>query len=161
MAVFTDAFVRTLDDKNRLQIPSQFRNAMDPERDGSAFYIVIGERENTLSMYPEKYYINKAMGMRTDEIDDDEKSDGALNFEQVFFSLSTPIKADKQGRLVLPERQLSQVDLGDEVCVAGANYRIDLWRKSDYDALIQKVAPQRRELHAFMRRGARKAVDAS
>src|SRR4051812_28151980 len=38
--VITDRHDHVIDDKNRLSIPSQIRNAMDPERDGEGFYLV-------------------------------------------------------------------------------------------------------------------------
>ena len=38
--VITDRYDHVIDDKNRLAIPSQVRNVMNPETDGTAFYLV-------------------------------------------------------------------------------------------------------------------------
>ena len=149
MLLFTDAFVRNIDDKHRIQIPAEFRNSMDAERDGHSFYVVPGERDNTLSLYPEQYFRKRVDAMRTDEIPGSE----ALDFEQMFFSLASRVEMDKQGRLVLPERQLTMVNLGTEVFITGAGYRLDVWRKTDYEQFLAEVLGRRSTLQSFLRKG--------
>lgn len=152
--IFIDTYERTIDDKNRIQIPAPFRNALDPQQHGSAFYIVPGERHNTLSLYPEKYFEAKVASIQTDQMPEAD----ALDFEQVFYSMASHVEMDKQGRIVIPERQLSAVDLGKEVYVAGANYRLDVWRKSDYEEFMEQVSARRAGLHRFLRMPGRPTV---
>ena len=45
----------TIDDKNRFLIPAEIRKRMDPERDGGAFFLVIGPDRRPW-MYTERYY---------------------------------------------------------------------------------------------------------
>ncbi len=45
----------TIDDKNRFLIPAEIRKMMNPERDGEAFFLVIGTDRRPW-MYPERYY---------------------------------------------------------------------------------------------------------
>lgn len=146
--LFTDAYERTLDEKNRLQIPAEYRNAMEPERDGTAFYVVLGERNNTLSLYGENYFAERAEAIRSDEIPGPE----ALDFEQLFFSSASRVEADRQGRIVLPERQLALVDLGTDLYVTGSYQRLDIWRKSDYESFVKDAAARRAALQGFLRR---------
>jgi len=155
--LLTGAYERSIDDKKRVQIPAPFRNAVAPDESGAAFFIVPGERENTLSFYPEKYFLDKVATLRTDQIPGPE----ALDFEQMFFSLASRVEMDKQGRVVLPERQLAMVDLGAEVYLTGAHYRVDLWRKSDYERFIQEVGSRRSVLQNFLRMGSRPPPTAS
>ncbi len=150
---FTDAYVRNIDSKNRLQIPAQMRGVINPELDGKSMFLVPGGRDNTLSLYTEAYFCEKAASLRTDERDDPD----AIDFEQMFFGSASRIELDSQGRLVLPERQLAMVDLGTEVYVVGAQYRIDLWRKSGYEAFMQDVASRRSALHRVLRSPGRAA----
>jgi transcriptional regulator MraZ len=145
--IFTDAHERSIDDKNRIQIPAPYRNALDPNRNGVALYVVPGERDNTISIYPERFFEDKVASLRTDQI----AGDDALDFEQSFFSLSSRVDMDKQGRLVLPERQLEMNSLGKEVYVTGAHYRLDVWRKGDYEAFLSDVSSRRRKLQGFLR----------
>lgn len=153
--IFTDVYERTIDEKNRTQIPAPYRNGLDPERDGRAFYVVPGERDHTLSFYPERYFERRIESIRTDDVPGSE----ALDFEQMFFSLASRVEMDKQGRVVLPERQLAMVDLGKEVCIAGADYRFDIWRKSAYEAYMGNAVDQRSAMHAFLRGRGRRAPE--
>lgn len=147
--ILTGAFERTIDAKNRIQIPSPMREALGGAN--GDFYIVPGQRENTLEFYPAAYFEAKVASLGTDEIAGEE----ALDFEQTFFSLASRVGMDKQGRVVLPERQLAMVQLGTEVYLTGAHYRLDLWRKSDYDGFISGAASRRGTVQAFMRKGRR------
>ena len=149
--IFTGAYERSIDDKKRIQSPAPFRNAVAPDRSGGAFYIVPGERENTLALFPEKYFQEKVESLRTDQIPGQE----ALDFEQMFFPLASRVEMDKQGRVVLPDRQLSMVDLGAEVYITGAHYRLDVWRKSDYERFLQEVGSRKSILQNFLRMGGR------
>lgn len=145
---FTDAYERTLDAKKRIQIPAQFRAAMDEQVHGKAFYLCPGERPNTLSLHPEYTFEVRAEQLRTEQI----SGEDSLAFEQLYYSLASRLEMDKQGRVVLPERQLSLVDLGDEVILAGANTRIDVWSKPDYQEFARKAFAERwTGLQKFMR----------
>lgn len=129
---FTGHHERTIDSKNRLQIPSQFRNAIDPERDGAGLYIILGERRHTLSLVTERQFNEMADRFQTESI----SSDDALDFEQRFYSTASYVEMDKQGRVVLPEYLTSRARIRGEVVLAGAKYRIDLWRKVDFDGFM-------------------------
>ena len=146
--VFTDAYERTIDAKNRIQIPAQFRNAMDPEADGGSFYLCPGERRNTLSLYPERTFQLRAEQLRTDQI----SGEDSLAFEQLYYSLASRLEMDKQGRVVLPERQLSLVNLGKEITLAGASTRIDIWQTAEYSEFLRTAFATRwSDLQKFMR----------
>ncbi len=149
--IFTDAHERSIDDKHRLQIPAPYRNALDPDRQGAVLYVAPGERSNTLSVYPEKYFEEKVATMRTDEV----PGSDALDFEQMFFSVASRVEMDKQGRLVLPERQLAMTTVGKEVYVTGAHYRLDVWNKGDYEEFIREVESRRSKLTYFLRSAGR------
>ena len=54
MRYFTGQYERTIDVKKRIQIPSQLRSGIDPQRDGTGLYVVLGEYRGTLSVYTER-----------------------------------------------------------------------------------------------------------
>jgi len=154
---FTDAYERTVDAKNRIQIPAQFRAEMDPELHGTALYLCPGERRNTLSLYPERTFESRAEQLRTERI----SGEDSLAFEQMYYSLASKLEMDKQGRLVLPERQLSLVTLGKEIILAGANIRIDLWAKNEYQEFVQtSFATRWTDLQKFMRQALERGASA-
>lgn len=129
---FTGHHERTIDSKNRLQIPSQFRNAIDPERDGPGLYVILGVRRHSLSLVTEREFNELPDRIRTESMSDRE----ALDFEQRFYSTASHLDMDKQGRVVLPEYLTSMVGIGGEVILAGAKHRIDIWRREDFRDLL-------------------------
>ncbi|MEE9295077.1 MAG: hypothetical protein V3W34_08990 [Phycisphaerae bacterium] len=147
MKILTDAYERTIDEKNRIQIAAPHRNVLDPERQGAVLYVVPGERIGTLSLYPEEYFERKARSIPTDQI----PGRDALDFEQMFFAMASRVEMDKQGRLVLPERQLAAAELGKEIYITGARYRLDLWNRADYEEFLREVLSRRTELQSFLR----------
>lgn len=154
--IFTFAYERTIDAKNRLQIPAPWRAAWDPSRDRPVVYICPGVRENTLSLYTEAYFENRASQMQTEYMD----APDSLDFEQAFFAAVLRQELDGQGRVTFPEEILGMVDLGREVVLAGAKVRIDIWRKSDYEAFRATDMSKRWEtFRKYMRMPARAAEE--
>lgn len=145
--IFTDAHERTIDEKNRIQIPAPFRDTLDPDRQGAYLYVVPGERSRTLSLYPARYFEDRVRSIHTDQI----PGPDALDFEQMFYSLASRVEMDKQGRLVLPERQLAAGELKKDIYITGANYRLDLWNKADYETFLRDVSERRTKLQSFLR----------
>ena len=54
-AIFVDEHELVIDEKNRLLIPAEARRSLLPDRDGNAFYVVIGSNRKPW-LYPERYY---------------------------------------------------------------------------------------------------------
>ncbi|MFQ5491193.1 MAG: division/cell wall cluster transcriptional repressor MraZ [Phycisphaerae bacterium] len=128
---FIGHYVRTLDAKNRLQIPSQFRQAVEAGDQGG-WYITLGQRRHTLSLVTAGQFETMCERMRTESI----PGQDSLDFEQRFYSTTAHVEMDKQGRMVLPEYLTSMAHLDGEVVLAGAKTRVDLWRKQDFEKLL-------------------------
>lgn len=129
MRYFTGQFERSLDDKNRIQLPSQLRSAIDEDRDGKLLYITLGEHAGTLSIFTEKGF--EAVAARTET--EFQTGPDALRFELQFFGLASSIEMDKQGRFVLPDRLLKKARLGPDVVLVGQGSRIDMWDPAALD----------------------------
>ena len=86
--VFTDAYERTIDAKKRIQIPAEYRGVLARESGDEAFYMCPGERRNTLALYPESTFRQRAEQLRTEEI----SSDDALAFEQLYYSVASRLE---------------------------------------------------------------------
>lgn len=155
--IYADAYERTIDAKNRIQIPAQYRSVKGVELQGEtftvvhgeAFYLCPGARQNTLSLFPERVFERRAEQLHTEGL----TSEDALTFEQLYFSLASRLDMDKQGRVVLPDRLLSLVNLGKEITLTGAFRRIDLWSTKDYQEFVRSSYPARwTELQEAVRR---------
>jgi len=132
MRVFTGQYERTIDAKGRIQLPSQFRAAIDPERDGPGLYIQLGEFRGTLALYPERAFEELAGRIATEHMAGPE----SRRFELQFYALASHVDVDNQGRFVLPERLRKKAKLGEEIYLVGQKRRIDVWNRADLDRMM-------------------------
>lgn len=127
MGLFTGQYERTLDEKNRIQLPSQLRGKIDVDRDGAGLYVTLGAHRGTLSMFTEREF--EALASRTEtEFMPGEES---LRFELQFYGLAGHVDLDKQGRVLLPDRLRAKARLQENVLLVGQKYRIDIWNRAD------------------------------
>jgi len=114
-----------VDNKNRLSIPATVRAGMDPEQDGTAFYLVPGKHDGTLRLYADRYFQRYAEqcdrmlkpGPRKDE------------FELLFYAMASLMELDKQGRVILPQWLLDKAVIGRQVCLTGSRDHLVLWNR--------------------------------
>jgi MraZ protein len=132
MRVFTGQYDRTIDAKNRIQLPSQLRSGIDPERDGAGLYLTLGENRGTLAIYTERGFEELAGRIETEFISGPE----SRRFELQFYALASHADIDKQGRVVLPERLRNKARLGEEIYLVGQKHHIDLWNRAEFDRSI-------------------------
>ena len=132
MPVFTGQHERTIDSKNRVQLPSQLRAGINAERDGSGLYVTFGEQRNTLRLFTERSFQELSERMETEFIEGPEPR----RFERQFYGLTSHVDVDKQGRFVLPVRLVRKARLGTDVYLVGQRSYIDIWNRTDFDRSI-------------------------
>lgn len=129
MFFFTGQYDRTIDAKNRIQLPSQLRAGVDPERDGVGFYITLGGQRGTLAIFTRRGFEEQGSRMETEFIPGTESQ----RFELQFYGLASYVEMDKQGRLVLPDALRRKAKLKEEVLLVGQKNRIEIWNRVDLD----------------------------
>jgi len=129
MRIFTGQYERTIDAKNRVQLPSQLRTVIDPERDGNGVYVTLGEYRGTLSIFTERGFEELAARIETEFMPGPE----SRRFELQFYGLASRTEMDKQGRLVVPDRLRTKARLGEAVFLVGQKNRIDIWNREDLE----------------------------
>ena len=140
----------TLDDKNRLLVPAEIRKALEPQRDGQAFFMVVGQNRK-LWFYPENYYGQLVAQSQQDiTLDDD-----VLAFDQMHFARASKVEWDKQGRVVIPEKSLRRTGIGREVTLIGVRDHLELWNRSDWASREEELDQKQNEI-ALRARQARK-----
>ena len=72
----------TIDDKNRMLIPSEVRKSLDSERDGDAFFLVFGTNRRPW-LYPERQYERQVAEIQQDLAQPGLKCAVAADFEPV------------------------------------------------------------------------------
>lgn len=132
MRFFTGQYDRTIDAKNRVQLPSPMRGAIDPEKNGAGLYVTLGEHRGTLSIFTEQGFESLAERMETEFLPGPE----SRRFELQFYALTAPVDMDKQGRFVLPDRLVKKARLNTDVYLVGQKSRIDIWNRADFDQSI-------------------------
>jgi len=129
MRIFTGQYERTIDAKNRIQLPAQVRASIDPEDDGKGLYVTLGDHRGTLSIFTERGFEDLAARIETEFMPGQE----SRRFELQFYALAARVDIDKQGRILLPERLCRKARLGEDVFLVGQKHRIDIWNRADLD----------------------------
>ena len=132
MRVFIGQHARTIDAKNRIQLPSQLRAAIDPERDGAGLFLTPGEDPRTLSIFTERGFEALSSRIETETMSDPE----SRQFELQFYAMASFVELDKQGRIVVPDRLRKLARLGEEIYLVGRKFRIDVWSRPEFDRAL-------------------------
>ena len=123
MTMFTGKHLHTIDDNNRLAIPSSIRKCVDEAKEGKGFYITPG-LDKCLALYPPLHFeeISKKL---TEPMFTNKK---ARNFQRLFFSMSSSVvTCDKQGRIIIPPQHKDYACLKRDVIIVGVMDKIEIW----------------------------------
>lgn len=115
-------FTRSLDDKNRIIIPSKLRIHL-----GKILYITIGP-DGVLELRDEKKFnIWKSKLLTTNLL-----NKNARMFSRILLGNTHEIELDKQGRISISENFLSKTGIVKEVTFVGVGDKVELWPSSKF-----------------------------
>lgn len=121
--MFTGKHLHTIDDNNRLAIPSSIRKCVDEEKEGKGFFITPG-LDKCLAIYPPLHF--KEITKKLSELMFTNQK--ARTFQRLFFSKSSSfVTCDKQGRIIIPQLHKDYAGLKKEVVIIGVMDRIEIW----------------------------------
>jgi len=120
--MFTGKHQHTIDDNNRLAMPSSIRKCVDEEKEGKGFYIAPGF-DKCLAIYPQLHF--KEITKKLSELMFTNKK--ARTFHRLFFSRSSFVTCDEQGRIVIPQLHKDYASLKKEVVIIGVMDKIEIW----------------------------------
>lgn len=121
--MFMGEYRHNLDDKNRLVIPSNYRSSL-----GENFIITRG-LEKCLYIYTLSEWqkiVDKLASLPFTKKD-------ARIFIRSFFSAAANCSLDRQGRINITPNQALYADITKECVIIGANDRIEVWSKDNWD----------------------------
>lgn len=121
---FTGVFNHTLDPKNRIFIPAEFREDL-----GENFYIYRSP-ENCVTLYNQERWDEL-----TEKINGETNSVVSRNKKRKFFSRVASCKMDKQGRITIGAEFLEHAALEKDVVVAGMGNSIEIWNLEAWNAV--------------------------
>jgi MraZ protein len=128
MAIFTGKHLHTIDEKNRLAIPSSIRKCMDEDTEGNGFFVTPG-LDKCLALYTPLHF--KAISEKYNEQASTNRK--ARNFQRHFFSNSKKVDCDKQGRINIHQQHIDYAGLKKDVIIVGVMDRIEIWDKKAWD----------------------------
>lgn len=126
--MFMGEFHHNIDDKGRLVIPNKFRLEL-----GERFIITRG-LEKCLYAYSMTEWNNIVAKLKQLPFT---KKD-ARTFIRSFFSGAAECEFDRQGRINITSPLVSYADLTKECVVIGANDRIEIWGKANWDNFFEE-----------------------
>jgi len=139
-SLFIGQYEHGLDDKNRLFLPSRFR-----EKSRSAEFILTQGLERCLFLFPLESWDALAAKLETLPITNkiEERA-----FKRILLSGACEAGADNQGRILIPQHLKDYAQMDHEVVVLGVLKHVELWAKEKWDhyrkqakASFEKVAP--------------------
>jgi MraZ protein len=116
---YAGEFRHSIDEKNRITIPSRWR------RDGTEEFVILAEANDQflLVMSPEEF---SRMSFAVESDGNVSARDRRVFFRQLH-ARAQHGAADRQGRLVLPEELCKKVGLKGEVALVGGRGRFEIW----------------------------------
>lgn len=133
MASRTNTFVGehrySLDSKGRINVPAKFRQSLSP--DSEETFVVTRGLDKCLWVYPLEEW---------ERIEDSLRSLSSLrakerNFVRQIVRWATPVKYDKQGRIMIPSQLIEFSGLDDQVVIIGMLNKIEIWSPDTLDEL--------------------------
>ena len=131
----------SIDEKSRISIPADVRKSLDPEKDGTFFYLVLGWNRKPW-LYAEKYYEQMVLRAPGELMPGQEQ----LDFDHMNYALADKVGWDTQGRLQIPVKTLRRAQLNREVTVIGARDHLEIWNRSDWDARREELLARSAEV---------------
>lgn len=135
MALFVGEFDVAVDAKHRLAIPAALRDLMDPQQDGTDFYLVVGF-DRHLWLYPDKFY--RRLLEPTQKSPLPTRNSQRLN---LMFAMARVVKPDGQGRVVLPEKSMQRAVFNETTTLVGNGDHIELWPTEDWNKHVEETLP--------------------
>jgi MraZ protein len=123
----------SIDEKNRLAIPSKFRSRINTDRDGKGFYITLGIPRNCLRIYTEREFERQAAEREVHLLQDE----ATRTFNRNYFALAEHLEPDSQGRIVIPERLMRYSGLPREVVITGVGAFLEVRPRPEYEPEMQ------------------------
>ena len=130
--MFYGEFKHTLDRKQRLIIPSKFRDALK-EHGIERFFITRG-LDKCLFMFGEDEWRVQEQKFKSMPFTKSE----SRKFNRLYFSGACEMVPDKQGRMLIPGYLKDYAEIKRDVCIVGVSNRIEIWSQHNWEEYYSK-----------------------
>ncbi len=125
-AMFMGEYHHSVDDKNRLIIPSSLRQQTKNNKDE---FIITRGLEQSLFLYPTLEW--QSLGERLKNLSTTKSNSRA--FVRLLFSGAHPVQPDSQGRITLPQGLKDFAQVEEKVVIIGAFNKIEIWSEERWE----------------------------
>ena len=129
-----------IDDKNRLFLPSRFR-----EKSDGADFIVTQGLEQCLFLFPQSAWESLAAKLEGLPLADKVEERA---FKRMLLSAASEAEVDSQGRILIPQMLKEYAGIDKDVVILGVLHHLEIWSKPRWEkyrkkarASFEKAAP--------------------
>lgn len=125
-AMFMGEYHHSVDNKNRLIIPSSLRQQTKNNKDE---FVITRGLEQSLFLYPTLEW--QSLGERLKNLSTAKSNSRA--FVRLLFSGAHPVQLDTQGRITLPQGLKDFAQIEERVVIIGAFNKIEIWDEEKWE----------------------------
>ena len=135
--LFLGEYEHTLDQKQRLAIPSELRDVFDPKVHGEAFIAAPGAN-GSLWLWPEKTFAQLSQDLGGSLLGEP----GLQDFERLVFSQAARVPLDSAGRVRIPDRLLAKFGLAGSIMILGVRDHLELLEPTAWKREQERIQPE-------------------
>ncbi len=124
--MFMGEYHHSVDNKNRLIIPSSLRQQRKNNKDE---FVITRGLEQSLFLYPTLEW--QSLGERLKNLSTAKSNSRA--FVRLLFSGAHPVQPDTQGRITLPQGLRDFAQIEEKVVIIGAFNKIEIWNEERWE----------------------------
>ncbi|HOA15766.1 MAG TPA: division/cell wall cluster transcriptional repressor MraZ [Bacillota bacterium] len=129
--MFTGKYRHSLDDKNRIIVPSKFRTMLDGR------FMATRGLDGCLACYPSDEFTRYIDGLSSLPVEKRE----VRQYLRMILANAVECEMDSQGRVVIPQELRESAAIKKDVVIIGARNRFEVWAQDVYDKFEQDTSP--------------------
>lgn len=134
--LLTGTFPRAVDDKLRIAIPKQFREALAGTSGGAVYLAPV--TDNSIGIYSEK-----AFQLFADRFSQASPAgEDVRAFGRLFYGRAVAMELDSQGRVRLPADLAALAGITKDAVLVGVGDHLELWDQQRWDAYLADKQPR-------------------
>ena len=137
--MFAGRYEYTIDDKNRVSIPSRFRETMSANYD---MRLILTNLDGCIVAYPYQEWV--AIEDKISKRESLKKE--ARTFLRFYFSGVSECAVDRLGRILLPQSLRTYAGIKKDVVIVGVNRKIEIWAQEAWDELVRKATADHEQM---------------
>ena len=133
MSGFLGSYVHQVDEKGRLSLPASFRRGVT-----EGPLVVVQVHESALTLYPEATW-SEVEGRLLELL---RRQPESRPYVLGITANAVEVVPDKQGRILVPQRLLQGVGVGESALLVGVIDRIEVWDPSRFEGAVAERKPE-------------------